>query len=194
MSKKSKHFEITFFVISFFCVVAMLIMITFIISRDDKNLKYQNLDVVFSHSDILSIENKLPISDAIGKNYEGSGMEKGIEGYTTFSITNPNKKKITYEIYMVRQKTKTNDIKSNYIKIYLTDDKNVPYKGFESKKIPSFYDFYVLKDKPGAKLLYRSTLKPKEEDKFKLRIWLADSYVLSQVKEEFSVDIDVRVK
>lgn len=194
MNKNFKHFEIAVFVTSLFCIIAILVMIGFILKRDSENLKNQKLDVVFDNSDILFIENKLPISNSIAKNYEGYGMEENIEGYSKFSVTNPLDRKITYEIYLTEQNTDMKSIKTNYINFYLTDDKNNPYSGFDKNKMVSFYDLYPLKDKPGSKLLYRSTLMGHKTAKFKLRMWLADSYGLTQNKESFSVDIDVRIK
>ena len=194
MKKSFKHFEIAVFVVSLFCIIAILIMIAFIILRDNKNITPQNLDVVFNTSDIMYIENKLPLSDEVAKGYEGKGMEEYIEGYSTFSITNPNDKRIEYEIYLTKQDPKVNGIKSNYINLYLTDEFNNPYPGFDKNKMVNYYDLYVLKDKPGRKLLYRSKLMAHKTANFKLRMWLSDSYGYSPLKEDFSVDIDVRIK
>jgi len=194
MNKNFKHFEIAVLITTLFCVIAMCIMLVFIIKRDNEMIKNQKLDVVFDTSDIITIENKLPISDEIGKHYEGYGMEENIEGYSTFSITNPIDRKITYEIYLTKQDSNIKTIKSNYVKFYLTDENNNPYKGFDQNKMVNYHDLYILNDKPGSVLLYRSTLMGNKTAKFKLRMWLSDSYGINQEKENFSVDIDARIR
>ena len=194
MKTNFKHFEIAAFTVSLFCIIAILIMIVFIILRDNNAIRYQNLDVVFNNSDIISISNKLPLSDEIAKTYEGEGMEPDIEGYSTFTISNPNDKKVIYQIYITKQDTKFNYIKSDYINFYLTDENNNPYPGFDKNIMINYHDLYVLSDKPGSRLLYTSKLMAHKSEKFKLRMWLADSYGLTQNKEDFSVDIDVRIK
>ena len=45
-----------------------------------------------------------------------------IEGYSTFTIKNPNEEKITYEIYLTERFSEKNVINPNYIKLYLTDN------------------------------------------------------------------------
>lgn len=193
MNIRLKHFRIAMYVVSLFCIITILLIIAFIIKKENEYLRIHDLDVVFETSDIINIKNKLPLADEVAKYYEGIGFEENIEAYSKFSISNPNDRKITYEIYLNKQDT-TSSIDSHYIKFYLTDNDNTPYKGFELNKIPSFYDFYVLNDKPGSKLLYRGTLLPLKKADFKLRMWLADTYALNSNEEDFKVDIDVRIK
>ena len=90
--------------------------------------------------------------------------------------------------------TEQDEIRSNYIKLYLTDDKNNPLEGFENNKIKSYADLYALNDKPGSRLVYRGNLVSGSSKKFILRSWVSDSYVLSKNEEVFNYDIDVRIK
>ena len=148
------------------------------------------LSVRFDTTDI----NHLPVSDVIGKSFNGRGTEDGIQGYVEFSITNTGSQKTKYEIFSTKQVVSADEIKDNYLKFYLTDDKNVPVRGFERHLIPTYNDFPCLSDKPSSKLLYEGVLAGGASDHFILRIWVSDSYTISSILEEFKVDIDVRVK
>jgi len=111
-----------------------------------------------------------------------------------FATLSTSNRKITYEIYLTKQDSNIKTIKSNYVKFYLTDENNNPYKGFDQNKMVNYHDLYILNDKPGSVLLYRSTLMGNKTAKFKLRMWLSDSYGINQEKENFSVDIDARIR
>ena len=66
----------------------------------------------------------------------------------------------------------------------MTNNNDVPFSGYDSRKIPSFHDLAVLDDIPGGKLLYRGKLKAKEKEIFKIRMWISDSYAISSKKEK----------
>lgn len=180
--------------IVFLSLVAFLIIIAMIVKVDEYKKSSYKVDVKFATNDIVQLNNKLPISDSIGKNYNGVGIEKGIADYKEFTVTNPNEGKVNYEIYLTKIHGSVKDIRSNYIKLYLTDDKNSPLKGFDKNVIKSYYDLYALSDKPGSRLLYKDSLVAGGSKKYILRCWLADTYVLSNIDEGFSFDIDVRIK
>ena len=179
---------VLFALISFALIIAIVVRI-----GEFKKLSY-DVNIKFDTTDVIYLTNKLPISDAIGKNYTGTGMEKNIAEYKKFVVTNPNEGKIEYEVYLKKIENSKRDISSNYIKLYLTDDNDNPMKGFEKPKVNSYYDLYSLNNQPGSKLLYRGTLKAHESAKFILRSWVADTYIISSDLEDFSFDIDVRIK
>ena len=174
--------------VSFLIVIAIFVKV-----MEYKKLSYK-INIKFDTTDVVHLTNKLPMSDAIGKNYSGTGVEKGIAEYKEFTITNPNDKNVQYEIYLKKQNNNKRDIGSNYIKLYLTDDKNNPVDGYEKEKVKSYNDLYSLNNQPDSKLLYSGSLKNGGSKKFILRSWVADTYILSSSEEDFNFDIDVRIK
>ena len=119
-------------------LVAFLLIIAIFVKFDEYEKRSFKINTVFEGDSTVQLTNKLPISDSIGKNYDGTGMEKDIESYKSFSISNPNNKRIDYDIYLTKSVNEISDIRSSYIKLYLTDDKNVPVTGFDSKVIKSY--------------------------------------------------------
>ena len=175
-------------------LVAFLLIFAIFIKIDDYEKKSFKIDINYETNNNIELVTKLPISDSIAKNYTGKGIEKGIAEYKPFTISNPNSKKIEYEIFLTKSVNGVEDIRSNYIKLYLTDGNDNPVKGFESNIVKSYYDLYSLSDMPGSKLLYTGSLLPGETDSFILRSWLADSYIITQKVEDFNYSIDVRIK
>ena len=51
-----------------------------------------------------------------------------------------------------------------------------------------------MSDDKDSKILYTGTLKEKNSQKFKLRMWVADTHGLSAEDKLFSVKLNVRVK
>lgn len=175
-------------------LVVLILIFAIFIKIDDYQAQFYKIDVRFKTNDTVELTNKLPLSDTIGKNYNGEGVEKGIAEFKEFTIKNPNKKKIDYEIYLTKLPIDTKDIRSNYIKLYLTDAGNNPIEGFDTKKVKEYYDLYAFENKPGSKLLYKGSLSSGKKKKFILRSWVADTYILSDEEEGFKYNIDVRIK
>ena len=193
MKKLDRQFFQSILVVLLSLAIFLIIIASFVKIDEIKRLSYK-VDTNFVNTDIIRLNNKLPISDEIGKNYTGKGMDNSVEGYSVFTVSNPNDKKVSFEIYLTKIDTDKDLIKSNYIKLYLTDDKSNPVEGFEKNKVKSYHDLYSLSDKPGSSLLYRGTLVAGSTKKFILRSWLADTYAINKNEEVFAYDIDVRIK
>jgi len=160
-------------------------------AQDNKNKKYV-LDTSFKISKNVYLENTLPISNELGKQYDGSNIEDKIHGYNEFTIENNYSKNITYEVYLKENNKCEKVIDKSYVIFYLTNSKDEPLYGFKENKLPSFTSLPVLSDKPNAKLLYSGTIKNQSKEKFKLRVWVSDLYSINKDKECFSFDIYVR--
>lgn len=173
---------------------ALGLFIAIFVKIDDYEKSKYKIDVKFSDNDIVQLTNKLPVSDDIGKNYTGSGVEKGIIEYKSFTITNPNERKVSYEIYLTKLENKIEDLRTGYIKLYLTDGKNKPVEGFETNKISTYYELPSLSDKITSRLLYSGSLVSGGSKEFILRSWVSDTYILSNKEEDFRYDIGVRLK
>ena len=193
MEKANNNHIIKTILIVFLSLLALFLVIAIFVTIDKYKKSSYKLDIKYENNGIVELNNKLPISDSIGKNYNGTGIEKGIAEYKKFTITNNNKSKVNYEIYLTKIH-KNKDIRSNYIKLYLTDLKNKPIKGFDKKQVPSYYDLFSLNDMPGSKLLYSGSLKAGEKKEFIIRSWVADTYILSNDEENFGFNINARIK
>ena len=74
--------------------------------NENKNNRNYVLDIYFKNTNEIYIENTLPVSDELGKKFDGSNTEKGIQGYKEFSIKNNYSKDlyILWKIQNVRKK------------------------------------------------------------------------------------------
>lgn len=194
MKKTNENHVLKTVSIVFLSLLALFLIIAIVLTIKNYNKRFYKLDIDYENNSVVDLTNKLPMSDEIGKNYNGVGVEKGIAEYKKITITNKNKAKVNYEIYLTKIHKEEKDIRSNYIKLYLTDEKNNPIKGFNKKQVISYYDLLSLNDKPGSKLLYSGSLANDESDTFILRSWVADTYLLSNEEESFEFNIDIRMK
>lgn len=194
MKKTNENHVLKTVSIVFLSLLALFLIIAIVLTIKNYNKRFYKLDIDYENNSVVDLTNKLPMSDEIGKNYNGVGVEKGIAEYKKITITNKNKSKVNYEIYLTKIHKEEKDIRSNYIKLYLTDEKNNPIKGFNKKQVISYYDLLSLNDKPGSKLLYSGSLANDESDTFILRSWVADTYLLSNEEESFEFNIDIRMK
>lgn len=183
--KNTKQIIIAFLIVLFFIILS--VFITFMIKNN--SIEKDNLDVSIDSKNII-VTNELPISDVLGKKIVESDKNTG---YATIKVKNKNNNNVKYQVFVTKKQT-NNLIKENYIKLYLSDSNSNAMEGFDSSLIPSFNDLRYLNDKPSSKLLYEGTIKGKETKKLVLRVWVSDSYALSDTLENFSFDINVREK
>ncbi len=180
------------------CVFLFLILIVIIYGNyrkkeSHKVLNNDKLFVRFESSDIIEIQNKLPVSDTLGKKFNGQGTEEGVQGYLEFSVTNKDRKKMYYEVLATEQAIEGKKISDKYVKLYLTDSDNNPLSGFELNSVPVYYTFPFSKDRLSSKLLYRGIISGESSEVLKLHMWLSDNYRVSTNLESFKIDIDVKV-
>lgn len=162
----------------------------FFIDHDD----VAKLEVNYKNDNHVLLKNTLPVSDQIGKNYTGDGVEKNLQEYKEFEILNNNDSKINYVIYIKMNKVNTKTIKNNYVKLYLTDEYNHPFEGFDENKVPALSDLLVASDKPDMLVLYKGTLVKGAKQKFKFRVWLSDSYDITTIEAISDFNIEIKNK
>lgn len=156
-------------------------------------LKGDPPDLLFDGQAEVSILSKLPITDISAKELKLDTVQDGIIGYSEFSVKLPEdvKTEVKYEIYL-DDISETETFKYDYVKVYLTDSEGNPYKQYLGNKVPSYKDLRVSLNDPSKKILLSDTIKLGEEKKFKLRIWLSDTYVLNNIEKEFKGKISVK--
>ena len=101
--------------------------------------------------------------------------------------------KVKYEIYLTKNDLE-NEVPVKFVKVYLTDENDVPIGNFKDSRLLTYYELKVAESDPSGKLLYSGTLKGQESKKYKLRMWVADTYELTTDARVFSVELNVKVK
>lgn len=182
--------KILIFVVFIFCIFCGVFYYFKMNNSSHGDLK--SLSVKFNSSELVEIKNILPVSDKLGKKFNGRGTEEGIQGYVDFSIKNVGDVKSKFEIYITKKNNDDVSINGNYVKFYLTNGDDFALDGYSSNIIPTYDKLSFLNDKSGSKLLFRDVIKSKEKRDFKLRVWLSDSYAISKKKENFVFEIGVR--
>lgn len=181
MKKYKKQLFTAILIVFLFFLISFFVGYCFF-GNDDSSM-----EIKYKDSEIIRLTDVLPISDKLGKEYSGSDKTPDVVGYSELFLNNISSKTVSYEIYLTKienSDSKISTIKGDYVKVYLTNNNDVPFSGYDSRKIPSFHDLAVLDDIPGGKLLYRGKLKAKEQEIFKIRMWISDSYAISSKKEK----------
>lgn len=175
-----------------FCLLVLIffIFIGVYAGRDKNNLSYVN----FSGQNEVYLSSKLPITDASGKSLDSTKIQAGIVGYAEFSVIADDIKadSLKYDIYL-EDVISGNEFNYDYVKVYLTNEEDVPLKQFASNIVPSFVNIRVSLDEPDKRVLTTGRIKKGEVKKFRLRVWLSDTYVLSDELKEFKGKISIKV-
>ena len=176
--KKKSSFNLNIFL---FTIIAVLlcVLVYFIFSTSKNNIDEADV-ILYADLENVSIDNSLPVNDKFGKNISDniSGGYKKVD----FEIINVSSKSKTYQLYIKKNNLNTNEINNDFVKFYLTDDKN---------KVPSYRNLSYIKDKADSKVLYTDKIDKYQRKKFIIRVWVTDNYV-SLSDNYFSFDIGVR--
>lgn len=138
----------------------------------------------------LSILDKYPMKDELGKKITYSEDNKDVQIYYEFQVESSASKNAKYKL-VLNDSGFNNSIHSNYIKVYLTDDNNNPLKGYDSDYVPTLYS--LSNSKSNNKVLFESTIKPEEIQRYILRIWIGDAYTIGFGQNEFKVNLNLEV-
>lgn len=193
--KKSIHHNSLFILIILVLIaIFSLLFCLFLYFNNRQDIK--NATLIFSYSDNSSdlvVDNSMPITDAVGKQLTFTPNQTKY-GYSEFSISANiyGIKSVDYEIYAIQTGVAL-ELPSDYVKVYLTDGHNdLPFDGYRDK-IPSYHDLKVARTNPAGKKIYSGTLKENEEKKFRLRMWLTDTYPITTETRNFKINLYVRI-
>ena len=189
---KKQMFLTLLLIFILFCVVFCFIFLL----KDNPTKKDNNFDLsvkYLNNIDSVTIENILPINDIVGKKLDGKGTKEGTQGYLEFTLKSNSSNEVGYKIIVdADNKSKENIIDDKYIKLYLTDFNDVAYDGYNKNDVPTFLDLFVDENAPSDKILYQGTIDSNKKQYFRLRVWLANDYILSDTNEEkFSVKLRI---
>lgn len=172
-------------------LVIAIIVICMVILLE--NLPFDNsaLNVNLSTEKIV-VNNELLLTDSAGKILSLENVKSGITGFVEFEVTSTVNKKVKYEIYLTKEDSEK-EVSSKFVKVFLTDENDNAINGFDKASIPTYYDLSIAKGVSSGKLLYSGTLRNKATEKFKLRMWVADTYEMSLDGKMFSVKLNIDV-
>ena len=182
-ANKSVYILLVAIILSF-CLICLIPSISYKINSD-------NVEFVGDRNTV-TIENTLPLTDVSGKSLDSK--EKIIDE-VSFSVKGVGNKKrnVNYEIYLINTNVDVDrQINSGFIKVYLTNGDNKPFEFYSKNSVPAYKSLRVSNSQANVKIIYSGSVKGEEIQKFKLRVWLADNYVLNDSDRSFSGTILVK--
>lgn len=171
--------------IFFGLVLLIFLLCVFIFTFFGDKHEKSKVEFVGENDVVLKVDNALPLSDELGIK-----KTSGDSGVVNFSLksSHMNKKSSKYEIY-VKQINSSNSINSNYIKLYLSEDRtNRPLTGSLV-----YSDLKVSSADTKSRRLYVGTIKKNEIINFNLKMWLSDNYTVSNESRFFEIVLGVDV-
>ena len=177
-------------VIIFIVFFIIIVVGTFYIFN---SMEHDNNDIaLITLSDTtVVISNDLPMTDEVGKAIDADSNKVGTTGYLEFEVKSNVDSKIRYEIYLTKNSVKA-EVPQKFVKVYLTDSNDMKLKNYDRPSV--FYDLENLSGDKDSKVVFSGTLKGNTSQRFRLRMWVADTYELTSDARKFSVKLNVRVK
>ena len=187
MNRVIKKFRIVFLLIILVLILALVFFLPTFSSVDNV------LSVSYLSEDKLHVSNLLPMTDVVGMKINADSNKVGVTGYLEFEVSSSIDRKVEYEIYLTKNDFEL-EVPPKFVKVYLTDENDVLIESVKSSKIPTYFDLKVSDINPSGRVLYSGNLKNKGSKKFKLRMWVADTYELTVDARNFSVNLNVKEK
>ena len=191
IKSKSIKNNILFLLIIVIVIVLLIIagFLYYLRTKEGTAINENNV-VLYSNIENITLKSGLSSSDKFGKSF--SKNTNSSFGYLDFEIVNVCDTAQNYQIFVKKNYIEQNEINSNYIKFYLTDQDDYPIGEFDSNIVPSFNKLKYIEDKPSSKLLYSGKLDSYQNKRMRLRVWIAENYVSTDDDKVFSFDIGVR--
>lgn len=143
----------------------------------------------------ITITNAIPMTDAAGKVLVATDLSNNVtQGYFDFTVSGSvvGSRTVTYEVYGTVDSESTMD--SNYIKVYLTDGSSneTPLSGYDGASVPVYGSLPAATNNVSGKRLYTSTFtEGNSSQKFRLRLWVAETYTTADVSKTFTMRVNV---
>jgi hypothetical protein len=189
--KMSRYFNKNTFLFVMSIVFFFLVIIVIALTKDKFNSNSNSVSL--TGTDSIHISNKLPLTDESGRTLDASNVDDDILNEISFSVESTGDKKIAsnYEVYLESEEN-DNTIDPNYVKVYLTDGNRKAFKDYSGNEVMTYRNLRVSKSSASGKLLYSGTIFGNQKQEFKLRLWLDETYFLSDTKKEFNGIIKVK--
>ncbi|MCI6899442.1 MAG: hypothetical protein MR846_02490 [Tenericutes bacterium] len=189
--KMSKYFNKNTFLFVMSIVFFFLVIIVIGLTKDKFNSNSNSVSLTGTNS--IHISNKLPLTDESGRTLDASNVDDDILNEISFSVESTGDTKIAsnYEVYLESDEN-DDTIDPNYVKVYLTDGDGKAFKDYSGNEVMTYRNLRVSKSSASGKLLYSGTIFGNQKQEFKLRLWLDETYFLSDTKKEFNGIIKVK--
>lgn len=189
--KMSRYFNKNTFLFVMSIVFFFLVIIVIALTKDKFNSNSNSVSLTGINS--IHISNKLPLTDESGRTLDASNVDDDILNEISFSVESTGDKKIAsnYEVYLESDEN-ADTIDPNYVKVYLTDGDGKAFKDYSGNEVMTYRNLRVSKSSASGKLLYSGTIFGNQKQEFKLRLWLDETYFLSDTKKEFNGIIKVK--
>ena len=189
--KMSRYFNKNTFLFVMSIVFFFLVIIVIGLTKDKFNSNSNSVSLTGTNS--IHISNKLPLTDESGRTLDASNVDDDILNEIAFSVESTGDKNISsnYEVYLESDKN-DDTIDPNYVKVYLTDGDGKAFKDYSGNEVMTYRNLRVSKSSASGKLLYSGTIFGNQKQEFKLRLWLDETYFLSDTKKEFNGIIKVK--
>lgn len=189
--KMSRYFNKNTFLFVMSIVFFFLVIIVIGLTKDKFNSNSNSVSLTGTNS--IHISNKLPLTDESGRTLDASNVDDDILNEISFSVESTGDKNISsnYEVYLESDEN-DDTIDPNYVKVYLTDGDGKAFKDYSGNEVMTYRNLRVSKSSASGKLLYSGTIFGNQKQEFKLRLWLDETYFLSDTKKEFNGIIKVK--
>ena len=138
----------------------------------------------------INITNAYPISDEFAL----ANLDKlSYLDFTISSEVSNEDQAVTYEIYLTEDTNNTLD--SNYIKVYLTDNSNIPILVNNKEFVPTIYNSLDYTSYPSdattGKLIYKGNNTGTKSKNFRLYAWIDKDYEQNSVSQVFKFSVNI---
>lgn len=191
--KMSRYFNKNTFLFVMSIVFFFLVIIVIGLTKDKFNSNSNSNSVSLTGTNSIHISNKLPLTDESGRTLDASNVDDDILNEIAFSVESTGDKNISsnYEVYLESDEN-DDTIDPNYVKVYLTNGDGKAFKDYSGNEVMTYRNLRVSKSSASGKLLYSGTIFGNQKQEFKLRLWLDETYFLSDTKKEFNGIIKVK--
>lgn len=189
--KMSRYFNKNTFLFVMSIVFFFLVIIVIGLTKDKFNSNSNSVSLTGTNS--IHISNKLPLTDESGRTLDASNVDDDILNEIAFSVESTGDKNISsnYEVYLESDEN-DDTIDPNYVKVYLTNGDGKAFKDYSGNEVMTYRNLRVSKSSASGKLVYSGTIFGNQKQEFKLRLWLDETYFLSDTKKEFNGIIKVK--
>lgn len=196
-TENNRKSEIILSLIGIFILILAVVGISYAVwSRTFEGTKENSLktgNLSFSYSEVnnsyILLENALPISDKQGKELNG---DRNVFDFN-ISASYDSSTRIKYDIFT--EPVGNNTLPEEYVKVYLTDQSNIPIDGYNRDIVPTYDSLknYDYNGKTNGKLLYSSYMTSSNSTKkYRLRIWVASDFADGTNQYDFSFKVNVK--
>lgn len=164
------------------CLLGLSIF-CFVFLYNNRNSSKGNVSFTNDSITYINLSNFSPISDSLGKK-----ISVDDNGFLSFSVFSSRKTNTKYEIYL-KPVINSNTISLDYVKFYLTDGKT-DNSLLNKVGVIGKLDNSSLND--NYKVLYTGVLRENEILSFNFRVWVADTYSVTNMDKNLEFVVGVR--